>query len=97
MPRHAHSCPPFRDPFEQRGYTTFEEGWREYVRWHACACAFDPAEGWHRDEHACGGFPCTSGGCYVARCHRDADCAAGVCALHASPTPSGYCATDDSF
>jgi hypothetical protein len=92
-PASSHSCPAYVDPVphpSENAEGDYRRAWPEYVKFHGCACT-PPS-----DSHACGPFPCSPGGCYVAQCGFDGDCKFGKCSSHASG-PHGYCVSSDPY
>lgn len=84
-----HGCEPYAEPEPPK--PVISDVVRSYFTTrHGCACTTTPKA----PVDACGTFPCTPGGCYVATCAVDSDCAHGLCSHYAS-RPRGYCVSSD--
>lgn len=95
VPESSHECSPYVDPLKGQEWTTEDmvaKNWPAYAARFGCTCASEPHT--LNDSSACGPFPCTSTGCYVARCRVDTDCAVGICA-HYSGFPHDACVVND--
>jgi hypothetical protein len=98
VPTSSHACGPYVDPVRVRteaADSDARKAWPEYAKFNACACT-PKVDMPHVDDRACGPFPCSPGGCYVAQCTFDGDCKLGTCSSHAS-WPHGYCVVEDPY